>query len=116
MDAPAEDGPAPAVARLARFNADQLRAIERAIAEHLAVDTTHVTLDGFSVAPESSGSMGIQWRGAARIDIATFNRIVAEATADDDTADGRWRDHLPPPHGAPARPRQFVRRKRRETP
>jgi hypothetical protein len=101
------------VARLARFNSEQLRDIERALAELLAVDTTYVTPDGFSVTRESDETVGIHWRGTARLDIATFNRIVNEATAGDETATDRWRDHMPEPRGALARPRHFVRRKRR---
>jgi hypothetical protein len=101
------------VARLARFNADQVRAIECALAEHLAVDATHVTADGFSLTPEPSGAFGVHWRGSARIDSATFHRIVQEATADDETAAQRWREHLPEPRGALARPRHFRRRRPR---
>jgi hypothetical protein len=110
---PTSDGLEPDVTHLARFNADQLRSIERAIAEHLEVDTTHVTLDGFSVTRESDSAMGIQWRGAALIDMTTFHRIVREATADDESAEHRWRETLPQPNGPLARPRQYVRRKRR---
>ncbi len=111
--APDADPLPPTAAHLARFNADQLRDIERAIAEHLRVDTTQVADDGFSVTPGGDGAMLIHWRGSASIDTETFHRIVDTATADDESAAQRWRDHLPEPHGAQARPRHFVKRRRR---
>ena len=102
----------PAVARLARFDADQLRAIERAIAEHLGVDATYLAADGFNVSPDGDRGMSIEWRGSARIDAETFNAIVAGATAGDDSGEQRWREHLPEPAGIRARPRKFKRRRR----
>jgi hypothetical protein len=106
------DGDLAAVERLARFDADQLRAIESAIAEHLDVDTTYLADDGFSVIPDGDRALKVIWRGSARIDSATFTGIIATATAGDESGAKRWRDRLPEPAGAPARPRRFRRRNR----
>jgi hypothetical protein len=106
------DGDRPTVARLARFNADQVRAIERALADHLAIDTTYLAPDGFSVTPDGDHGLSVHWRGSAGIAAATFNDIVARATAGDESGEHRWREHLPEPAGAQARPRRFKRRRR----
>jgi hypothetical protein len=100
------------VERLPRFDADQLRAIESALADHLALDTTYLAADGFSVVPDGDHGLKVLWRGSARIDSATFTAIVATATAGDESGAKRWREHLPEPAGAPARPRRFRRRRR----
>jgi hypothetical protein len=109
---PEADLPATA-AHLARFNADQLREIERAIAEHLRVDARQIADDGFSVTPDTGDAMRIHWRGSASIDTVTFHRIVSAATAHDESASQRWRDHLPEPNGPQSRPRRFAKRRRR---
>ena len=107
---PADDGPN--VAWLPRFDADQLRAIESALAAHLALDTAFVDEDGFSVALDGDHGLRVLWRGSARIDPATFSAIVATATAGDQSGAKRWREHLLEPAGTPARPRRFRRRRR----
>jgi len=106
------DADLPGVERLPRFDADQLRAIESALADHLALDTTYLADDGFSVVPDGDHGLRVLWRGSARIDPATFTEIVATATAGDESGAKRWREHLPEPAGAPAGPRRFRRRRR----
>jgi hypothetical protein len=112
-----EEEPDSGAVRLARFNADQLRQIERAIAEHLDVDTVHVDGDGFSVTPDA-GSDGrfivVHWRGSARLETTVFQAILAAATADDDSAAQRWQGRHPEPHGPVPRPRRFQPRRRRD--
>lgn len=110
------DGAGTGAAHLARFNAFQLREIERALAEHLGVSAEHVGHGGFTVMPEGERVVRISWVGSAAIDRKLFLGIVEAATGDDDSASRRWRDRLPEAQGQQARPRGVGGRRRRSRP
>jgi hypothetical protein len=67
---------------LSRFNVHELRAIERAIAQHLRVNMDHVDQDGFTVVPGSGRQLRVTWQGSAPIAIDDLQSIVDEATAE----------------------------------
>ena len=67
---------------LSRFNVHELRAIERALAQHLRVSIEQVAEEGFTVVPESGGLLRVTWQGSARIAIDDLQSIIDEATAE----------------------------------
>jgi hypothetical protein len=67
---------------LSRFNVHELRAIERALAQHLRVSIDQVADEGFTVVPESGGLLRVTWQGSAPIAVDDLQSIIDEATAE----------------------------------
>lgn len=76
-DADGEDLPL-----LSRFNVHELRAIERALAQHLRVNIEQVDQQGFTVVPEAGRLLRVTWQGSAPIAIDDLQSIIDEATAE----------------------------------
>jgi hypothetical protein len=104
----------PVTAHLSRFNAEQLAAIERAIAKCLQVNSEHLAAHGFSVMRESDDSFRVTWEASAAIPITEFQLLVEAATQGYEPTSWRPLLKLPPPHGpaevSPRRPRRSRRR------
>ena len=83
---------------LSRFNVHELRAIERALAQHLRVSIEQVGEEGFTVVPDSGRLLRVTWQGSAPIAIDDLQSIVDEATAEHPST-GRqpWPGHAPVP-------------------
>ena len=67
---------------LSRFNVHELRAIERALAQHLRISIEQVAEEGFTVVPDSGRLLRVTWQGSAPIAIDDLQSIVDEATAE----------------------------------
>ena len=68
--------------RLSRFNVLELRAIERALAQHLRVSVEQLDEHGFTVVPDSEHALRISWQASAAITLDDFQSIVDEVTAE----------------------------------
>jgi hypothetical protein len=105
----------PAAAHLSRFNAEQLAAIELAIAECLQVNSEHLAAHGFSVMRETDDSFRVTWEASAAIPIAEFQLLVEAATQGHEPTSWRPLLKLPPPRGpATDSPRRRRRSRRRD--
>lgn len=92
------DGDGDDLPLLSRFNVHELRAIEKALAQHLRVSIEQVAEGGFTVVPDSGRILRVTWQGSAPIAIDDLQSIVDEATAEHPST-GRqpWPGHEPVP-------------------
>ena len=105
----------PTTAHLSRFNAEQLDAIERAIADCLQVNSEHLAAHGFSVMRESDDSFRVTWEASAAIPITEFQLLVEAATQGYEPPSWRPLLKLPPPRGpATVSPRRGRRSRPRD--